>query len=75
MKEVVEIIAKALVDKPEEVVVSETLEGEDTIIELSVAQDDVGKVIGKSGKIAKAIRSLVKAAASKAGKRVTVVIN
>jgi RNA-binding protein len=75
MKEVVEIIAKALVDKPEEVVVNETLEGEDTIIELSVAQDDVGKVIGKSGKIAKAIRSLVKAAASKAGKRVTVVIN
>ena len=75
MKEVVEIIAKALVDKPEEVVVSETLEGEDTVIELSVAQDDVGKVIGKSGKIAKAIRSLVKAAASKAGKRVTVVIN
>ena len=75
MKEVVEIIAKALVDKPEEVVVSETLEGEDTIIELSVAQDDVGKVIGKSGKIAKAIRSLLKAAASKAGKRVTVVIN
>jgi RNA-binding protein len=75
MKEVVEIIAKALVDKPEEVVVNETLEGDDTVIELSVAQDDVGKVIGKSGKIAKAIRSLVKAAASKAGKRVTVVIN
>ena len=75
MKEVVEIIAKALVDKPEEVVVNETLEGDDTVIELSVAQDDVGKVIGKSGKIAKAIRSLVKAAASKAGKRVTLVIN
>ena len=75
MKEVVEIIAKALVDKPEEVVVNETLEGDDTVIELSVAQDDVGKVIGKSGKIAKAIRSLVKAASSKAGKRVTVVIN
>jgi len=75
MKEVVEIIAKALVDKPEEVVVNETLEGDGTVIELSVAQDDVGKVIGKSGKIAKAIRSLVKAAASKAGKRVTVVIN
>ncbi len=75
MKEVVEIIAKALVDKPEEVVVNETLEGDDTVIELSVAQDDVGKVIGKSGKIANAIRSLGKVAASKAGKRFTGVRN
>ncbi len=75
MKEVVEIIAKALVDKPEEVVVNETLEGDDTVIELSVAQDDVGKVIGKSGKIAKAIRSLVMAADTNAVKRFTLFIN
>lgn len=72
MKELVEVIAKALVDHPEEVVVSET-ETEKTIkLELHVSQSDMGKVIGKQGRIAKAIRSVVKAAASKEDKKVIV---
>ena len=70
MKELVEVIAKALVDNPEEVVVSESLKGDDTLIELKVAPADMGKVIGKQGRIAKAIRSVVKAAASKEDKKV-----
>ena len=74
MKELVEVIAKALVDNPEEVVVSESLKGDDTLIELKVAPDDMGKVIGKQGRIAKAIRSVVKAAASKEDKKVIVEI-
>ena len=69
MKELVEVIAKALVDNPEEVVVSESLKGDDTLIELKVAPVDMGKVIGKQGRIAKAIRSVVKAAASKEDKK------
>lgn len=64
MKELVEVIAKALVDNPDEVVVSEKEEGRNVIIELHVAQSDMGKVIGKQGRIAKAIRSVVKAASS-----------
>ena len=74
MKELVEVIAKALVDNPEEVVVSESLKGDDTLIELKVASADMGKVIGKQGRIAKAIRSVVKAAASKEDKKVIVEI-
>ena len=74
MKELVEVIAKALVDNPEEVVVSESLKGDDTLIELKVARADMGKVIGKQGRIAKAIRSVVKAAASKEDKKVIVEI-
>lgn len=74
MKELVEVIAKALVDNPEEVVVSELLKGDDTLIELKVAPADMGKVIGKQGRIAKAIRSVVKAAASKEDKKVIVEI-
>ena len=74
MKELVEVIAKALVDNPEEVVVSESLKGADTLIELKVAPVDMGKVIGKQGRIAKAIRSVVKAAASKEDKKVIVEI-
>ena len=74
MKELVEVIAKALVDNPEEVVVSESLNGDDTLIELKVAPADMGKVIGKQGRIAKAIRSVVKAAASKEDKKVIVEI-
>ncbi|MFR4123122.1 MAG: KH domain-containing protein [Clostridium sp.] len=74
MKELVEVIAKALVDNPEEVVVSESLKGDDTLIELKVAPVDMGKVIGKQGRIAKAIRSVVKAAASKEDKKVIVEI-
>ncbi len=74
MKELVEVIAKALVDNPEEVVVSESLKGDDTLIELKVAPADMGKVIGKQGRIAKGIRSVVKAAASKEDKKVIVEI-
>ena len=74
MKDLVEVIAKALVDNPEEVVVSESLKGDDTLIELKVAPADMGKVIGKQGRIAKAIRSVVKAAASKEDKKVIVEI-
>ncbi len=74
MKELVEFIAKALVDSPEEVHVTE-IEGERSIIlELRVAPDDMGKVIGKQGKIAKSIRTLTKATAAKEGKRVVVEI-
>ena len=65
MKELVEIIAKALVDNPDEVVVSEKTEGRNMVIELHVAASDMGKVIGKQGRIAKSIRSVVKAASSK----------
>ncbi len=72
MKELVEIIAKSLVDAPDEVVVTETTD-EDTIkIELSVAPEDMGKVIGKQGRIAMAIRTVVKAASSKEDKKVIV---
>ena len=74
MKELVEVIAKALVENPEEVVVTESMKGEDTLIELKVSPADMGKVIGKQGRIAKAIRSVVKAAASKEDKKVIVEI-
>lgn len=74
MKELVEVIAKALVDSPEEVVVTETESEKGIILELTVAQSDMGKVIGKQGRIAKAIRSVVKAAASKEDKKVIVEI-
>ena len=74
MKELVEIIAKALVEKPEEVSVNELIDGDAVILELKVAQEDMGKVIGKQGRIAKAIRTVVKAAASRENKRVVVEI-
>ena len=74
MKELLETIAKALVDAPELVSVSE-VEGEQSIIlELRVGESDMGKVIGKQGRIAKAIRTVVKAAANKDNKRVVVEI-
>ena len=60
MKELVEVIAKALVDHPEEVSVNEKNEGRTIVLELHVAEGDMGKVIGKQGRIAKAIRSVVK---------------
>ena len=72
MKELVEVIAKSLVDNPDEVVVTQTESGNDLLIELKVAPSDMGKVIGKQGRIAKAIRSVVKAAAAKEDKRVVV---
>ena len=72
MKELVEVIAKALVDNPDEVVVTETVKDKATIIELKVAKSDIGKVIGRQGRIAKSIRSVVKAAATKEDKTVIV---
>ena len=74
MKELVEILAKALVDHPEQVEVNEVVGEQSIILELKVAQDDMGKVIGKQGRIAKAIRTVVKAAAIKEEKRVVVEI-
>ena len=74
MKDLVEVIAKALVDNPDEVSVSEKKEGRTTVLELHVAEGDMGKVIGKQGRIAKAIRAVVKAAAAKEDKRVVVEI-
>lgn len=65
MKELVEVIAKALVDNPSEVVVTEKRDGKNIVIELHVAQADMGRVIGKQGRIAKAIRAVVKAASTK----------
>ena len=65
MKDLVEVIAKALVDDPDSVVVTERQEGRTTVVEVKVAESDMGKVIGKQGRIAKAIRSVVKAAAAK----------
>ena len=74
MKELVEVIAKALVENPDEVVVTQKEEGKNITVELHVAPSDMGKVIGKQGRIAKAIRSVVKAASSKDNKRVDVEI-
>lgn len=74
MKELVEIIAKSLVDNPEAVQVNEVSGEQSTILELKVAPEDMGKVIGKQGRIAKAIRTVVKAAAIKDNKRVVVEI-
>ena len=74
MKEIVEVIAKALVDRPEAVEVSEKEDERQTLIELHVSEDDMGKVIGKQGRIAKAMRTLVKAAATREEKKVTVEI-
>ena len=72
MKELVEVIAKALVDNPDEVVVTETVKDKATIIELKVAKSDIGKVIGRHGSIAISILSVVKAAATKEDKKVIV---
>ena len=74
MKEIVEIIAKALVDHPDQVVVEEKDEERMTVFELHFAQEDMGKVIGKQGRIAKAIRAVVKAATAKNSKPVFVEI-
>lgn len=72
MKELVEVIAKALVDNPDEVVVTETQKDKAIVIELKVAQSDIGKVIGRQGRIAKAIRAVVKVAATREDKKVIV---
>ncbi|MCR5162282.1 MAG: KH domain-containing protein [Lachnospiraceae bacterium] len=72
MKELVEVIAKSLVDSPDEVVVTEKETRKAIVVELKVAPADMGKVIGRGGRIAQAIRSVVKAAASKEDKKVIV---
>ena len=74
MKELVEVVAKALVENPDEVVVTEKVDGRNIVIELHVAASDMGKVIGKQGRIAKAIRTVVKAASFRDNTRVDVEI-
>ena len=74
MTKLVEAIAKSLVDNPEAVNVTETEGSQGTVIELRVAPDDMGKVIRKQGRIAKALRTVVKAAAVRENKKVTVEI-
>ena len=74
MGSLVEVIAKALVTKPDEVLVTEETDGRDIIVKLKVADEDIGNIIGKSVRIAKAIRTVVKAAAIKQNLRVSVEI-
>ena len=74
MGELVEMLAKALVDDPNGVYVKQVEENDSTIIELKVAPEDMGKVIGKQGRIAKAIRTVVKAASMKENKKIHVEI-
>lgn len=70
MKELLEYIARSLVDDPSQVSVKETRDGGTVVFELRVAPDDMGRVIGKSGRVANSIRSLLRVAAAKEGKRV-----
>lgn len=74
MKEIVEVIAKAIVDNPNEVVVTERQEGRSIVIELRVAAEDKTRVIGKGGRVADSIRSIVNATSTKENKRVYVKI-
>ena len=74
MIELVEVIAKSLVDHPEAVEVTETTDSQTTVLQLKVAPEYMGKVIGKQGRIAKALRTVVKADATKANKKVVVEI-
>ncbi|HBQ30282.1 MAG TPA: KH domain-containing protein [Mitsuokella multacida] len=72
MKELVEVIAKSLVDHPEDVRVEENQQDRQVTLELHVDEDDMGKVIGRQGRIAKAMRTVVKAAATRENKKVSV---
>ena len=74
MKELVEYIAKSLVDDPSQVQVSEVAGQGSLIIELRVAPEDMGRIIGKSGRVVNAIRTLLRASAARQGKRVTLEI-
>ena len=74
MKELLEFLARALVENPDEVRVEETENADGVLLRLYVAKDDVGKVIGKQGRIARALRTVVKASAVKDGKQATVEI-
>lgn len=75
MKELVEFIVKSLVDNPEKLVITTEEEGEVLKIFIKVDENDIGKIIGKQGKIAKAIRTIVRSAAMKLGKKVIIEIN
>lgn len=75
MVDLIEVIAKALVENPEQVVVIAAEEKDVTVVQLKVAPEDMGKVIGKQGRIAKALRTVIKAAATKAGQKVIVEIS
>lgn len=72
MRELVEYLAKSLVDNPDQVSVDAVESDKSLVLELRVAPDDMGKVIGKQGRIAKAIRAIVKASATRQGKKVVV---
>lgn len=72
MKELVEVIAKSLVDHPEDVRIEEDQEDRQVTLKLHVDEDDMGKVIGRQGRIAKAMRTVVKAAATRENKKVSV---
>ena len=74
LKQILTDIARAIVDSPDAVVVEETVNGDDVELVLTVAEDDTGMVIGRHGRIAKAIRQIMKAAANTCGKHVTVEI-
>jgi uncharacterized protein len=71
MKALIEYIAKSLVDHPDEVAVDEICHGNRVTLELSVAKDDMGRVIGKGGRVANAIRTLLRVAAEREGNQVT----
>ena len=75
MKELVEVIAKALVDRPEEVRVTEEEREDAIVLKLSVAEADMGRVIGKGGKIAKSIRTVLRAASARRSKHILLVID
>jgi len=74
MKDLVEVIAKALVQNPEQVSVTEAADDKTVVYELRVAPEDMGKIIGKQGRIAKALRTVVKVAATRENKKVSVEI-
>ena len=74
LKQILTDIARAIVDTPDAVNVTETVDGDNVVLTLVVAEDDTGMVIGRHGKIAKAIRQVMKAAANTCGKHVTVEI-
>lgn len=75
MQELVKVLAKALVENPDAVEVEAVEEDDRTVLKLHVAQEDMGRVIGKQGRIAKAIRTIVKSAATRENKKVTVDID
>ena len=75
MQELVKVLARALVEKPDAVEVETVEEDDRTVLKLHVAQEDMGRVIGKQGRIAKAIRTIVKSAATRENKKVTVDID